>query len=66
MDGNIVWKIERRRLGDLKPLEKNPFGKSTPDKLERLKQKLETLGVFEVPTIDQDNAPPCFDDAVGR
>ncbi len=55
MSKKLTWKIERRKLSDLKPLEKNPFGKSTPEKLERLKKKLDNLGVFETPTIDTDN-----------
>jgi len=55
MSKKLTWKIERRKLSELKPLEKNPFGKSTPEKLERLKKKLDNLGVFETPTIDTDN-----------
>jgi len=50
MSKKLTWKIERRKLSELKPLEKNPFGKSTPEKLERLKKKLDNLGVFETPT----------------
>lgn len=50
-----TWKTETRTLAELKPLEKNPFGKVTAEKLDKLKGKLETLGVFEIPTLDQDN-----------
>lgn len=51
----LTWYTEKRRLKDLIPLEKNPFGKITEEKKTRLKNKLDTLGVFEIPTIDTNN-----------
>lgn len=48
----LTWKTERRRIGDLVPLESNPFGKMDARKRRRLEEKLLSLGVFEAPTVD--------------
>ncbi len=51
----LSWHVEQRRLNDLVPLEKNPFGKIDARKKKRLEEKIKALGVFEAPTIDTDN-----------
>jgi hypothetical protein len=51
----LNWITESRKIKDLIPLEKNPFGKITTEKKRRLKEKLTSLGVFEIATIDTDN-----------
>ena len=51
----LNWTTEKRKIKDLIPLEKNPFGKITTQKKQRLKEKLTSLGVFEIATIDTNN-----------
>lgn len=51
----LKWIVEKRKLSDLIPLDRNPFGKITESKKEILKRKLIDLGVFDVATIDKDN-----------
>lgn len=50
-----IWITEKRLVKDLVPLENNPFGKIDSVKLNRLKEKIESLGIFEIPTIDVNN-----------
>lgn len=52
---NLEWHTEKRVLKQLIPLEKNPFGKIDSLKKQQLKRKLETLGIFEIPTVDLNN-----------
>lgn len=52
---SLEWKTESRCLKDLKPLERNPFGKINREKKKRLENKIKRLGVFEIPTIDLNN-----------
>ena len=49
------WETQKRQVKDLVPLENNPFGKIDSIKLNRLKEKIESLGIFEIPTIDVNN-----------
>jgi hypothetical protein len=51
----LNWTTEKRKIKDLIPLEKNPFGRITTQKKQRLKEKLTSLGVFEIATIDTNN-----------
>jgi hypothetical protein len=51
----LEWKTERRKINQLVPLEKNPFGIITEEKKQRLEDKIRRLGVFEIPTIDTNN-----------
>jgi hypothetical protein len=51
----LNWTTEKRKIKDLIPLDKNPFGKITTQKKQRLKEKLISLGVFEIATIDTKN-----------
>lgn len=48
----LDWQPQRRQLKDLKPLEKNPFGKITQENRRRLEGKIQRLGVFEAATLD--------------
>lgn len=50
----LIWQTKTVKLKDLKPLEKNPFGKLKPKNRERLEGKLKRLGVFQIPTVDTD------------
>lgn len=50
----LEWVAGRRRLADLEPLEKNPFGQITEGKKRRLDEKLRRLGVFESAALDHD------------
>jgi DNA modification methylase len=51
----LDWKTEQRRIKELVPLERNPFGKINREKRKRLENKITRLGVFEIPTIDLNN-----------
>lgn len=48
----ITWTTVCKKLSELKPLEKNPFGKITDAKRDELKSKIERLGVFEIATVN--------------
>lgn len=50
----LEWNVITVKLSDLKPLEKNPFGKIGNLERNRLRKKLEKLGSFDIPTIDTD------------
>jgi len=50
-----IWSTEKRVINQLIPLEQNPFGKIDSVKRQRLKEKIERLGLFEIPTIDTNN-----------
>lgn len=51
----LEWRTEQRQVKDLIPLEKNPFGKISEEKKQRLEDKLRRLGVYQIPTIDLNN-----------
>jgi len=55
MSEELVWKTEQRKIKELVPLERNPFGKINREKRKRLENKIKRLGVFEIPTIDLNN-----------
>ena len=48
---NVIWNTKKVKIKDLIPDEQNPR-KITGKDLEILKQKIESLGVFSIPTID--------------
>jgi hypothetical protein len=50
----LTWKVVTLPMVELRPLEKNPFGKITEERKQRLREKLKRLGNFEVPTVDTD------------
>jgi hypothetical protein len=50
----LSWKVVTLPMAELRPLDKNPFGKITEEKKQRLREKLKRLGNFEVPTVDTD------------
>jgi DNA modification methylase len=52
MNEKLEWRTEQRLIGDLIPLDRNPFGKINREKKKRLENKMNRLGVFEIPTID--------------
>jgi hypothetical protein len=51
----LSWHTESRQIKELIPLENNPFGKIDSVKRKRLQAKIESLGLFEIPTIDANN-----------
>ncbi len=51
----LEWTTEKRLVKDLIPLEKNPFGRISEEKKQRLADKLRRLGVYQIPTIDLNN-----------
>lgn len=51
----LVWHTEQRTVGELIPLERNPFGRIRRAAKKRLESKIKRLGVFEIPTIDRNN-----------
>ncbi len=51
----LTWKTEQRKISELVPLDKNPFGIITSKKRKRLQDKIQRLGIFEIPTIDLNN-----------
>ena len=51
----LTWHTETRQIKELIPLENNPFGKIDSVKRKRLQEKIESLGLFEIPTIDANN-----------
>ncbi len=52
---DLNWHTEQRLIKELIPLERNPFGKINREKKKRLENKINRLGVFEIPTIDLNN-----------
>jgi hypothetical protein len=55
MKQELTWITEQRKIKELVPLERNPFGKINREKKKRLENKITRLGVFEIPTIDLNN-----------
>lgn len=55
MKVELTWRTEQRKIKELVPLERNPFGKINREKKKRLENKITRLGVFEIPTIDLNN-----------
>lgn len=51
----LEWHTEQRKVKDLIPLEKNPFGKISEEKKQQLEDKMRRLGIFEIPAIDLNN-----------
>ena len=54
-EDKLVWHNEQRKISELIPLERNPFGKINREKKIRLENKINRLGLFEIPTIDLNN-----------
>ncbi|UZR93148.1 DNA modification methylase [Chondrinema litorale] len=54
MQKPLNWTTEKRKIADLIPTETNPRKLSLEGR-ERLKNKLEKLGVFEIPAVDENN-----------